>query len=238
MEKISITRIQGSSPGYVGYEDASFLDRVRRKPYSVILLDEIEKANNEVFNLFLQVLDDGHMTDSHGRKVNFKNCVLLMTSNVGTKMIKDFGSGIGFSKKDSNVDFKSTLEKELKKKFAPEFINRLDDIIYFRDLNKEDISKIVTLELNKSINRAKQLEIDIEVDESLMEHLVEVGYDPQYGARPLKRAIQRYVDDPITDYIILNNPEKGTKLLLSWDKEDENVKIKVPNVKNEKKKNN
>lgn len=226
MEKISITRIQGSSPGYVGYEDANFLDRVRRKPYSVILLDEIEKAHDDIFNLFLQVLDDGHMTDSHGRKVNFKNCVLLMTSNVGTKMIKDFGSGIGFSKKEVEVDFKSTLEKELKKKFAPEFINRLDDIIYFRDLNKEDILKIVTLELNKSLSRAKQLEFDAEVDESLMEHLSIVGYDPQYGARPLKRAIQIYVDDPITDYIILNNPAKGTKLSLSWNKEKEDVEVK------------
>ena len=155
MEKIAMTRIVGSSPGYVGFEDANFLDKIRRKPYSVVLFDEIEKAHSDIFNLFLQVLDDGHMTDSHGRKVSFKNCVILMTSNVGTKVIKDFGSGVGFStkakieSKDNSV--KSTLEKELKKKFSPEFINRLDEIIYFKDLDKEDIFKIVQLEINNFV---------------------------------------------------------------------------------------
>jgi ATP-dependent Clp protease ATP-binding subunit ClpC len=142
MEKISLTRIQGSAPGYVGYEDANVLDKIRRKPYSVILFDEIEKAHTDIFNLFLQMLDEGHVTDSHGRKVSFKNCVILMTSNVGTKTVKDFGTGVGFStkgKEDTRVEeIKGILQKELEKKFAPEFINRLDEIIYFRDLGKEE----------------------------------------------------------------------------------------------------
>ncbi|NBO22968.1 ATP-dependent Clp protease ATP-binding subunit, partial [bacterium] len=147
MEKISLTRIQGSAPGYVGYEDANVLDKIRRKPYSVVLFDEIEKAHPDIFNLFLQMLDEGHVTDSHGRKINFKNCVILMTSNVGTRVVKEFGSGVGFNTKakldNSNNDVKSILEKELKKKFAPEFINRLDEIIYFQDLGKDEILKIV-----------------------------------------------------------------------------------------------
>ncbi|NBP59385.1 ATP-dependent Clp protease ATP-binding subunit, partial [bacterium] len=186
MEKISLTRIQGSAPGYVGYEDANVLDKIRRKPYSVVLFDEIEKAHSDVFNLFLQMLDEGHVTDSHGRKVSFKNCVILMTSNVGTKIVKDFGSGVGFNTKarldNSNSDVKSILEKELKKKFAPEFINRLDEIIYFKDLGKEEILQIIELELTKTISRALELGYKLEVTETLKSHLVEVGYDPQYGA--------------------------------------------------------
>ena len=229
MEKISITRIQGSAPGYVGYDDANFLDKIRRKPYSVILLDEIEKAHTDIFNLFLQVFDDGHMTDSHGRKVSFKNCIILMTSNVGTKMLKDFGTGVGFTTKNKqggNVDeIKSILEKELKKKFAPEFINRLDEIIYFKDLDKEDITKIVTLELAKSVTRAKLISFNIVVEPSLIDHLTVVGYDPQYGARPLKRSIQKFVDDVVTDYIIMSNPKKESTLTLSYNTESEDVDV-------------
>jgi len=229
MEKISITRIQGSAPGYVGYDDANFLDKIRRKPYSVILLDEIEKAHTDIFNLFLQVFDDGHMTDSHGRKVSFKNCIILMTSNVGTKMLKDFGTGVGFTTKNKqggSVDeIKSILEKELKKKFAPEFINRLDEIIYFKDLDKEDITKIVTLELAKSVTRAKLISFNIIVEPSLIEHLTVVGYDPQYGARPLKRSIQKFVDDVVTDYIITTNPKKESTLTLSYNTESEDVDV-------------
>ena len=223
MEKIAITRISGAAPGYVGFEDATFLDKVRQKPYSVILFDEIEKAHVDVFNLFLQMLDDGHMTDSHGRKVSFKNCIILMTSNVGTKLVKDFGSGVGFNTKSKsnrqNDDIKAILEKELKKKFAPEFINRLDEIIYFRDLEKEDILKIVELELNKTIKRASELGFNLNISEEMKSHLIEVGYDPQYGARPLKRAIQQWIDDPITEYIIDNNPAKDTEFLVSYNKE-------------------
>jgi ATP-dependent Clp protease ATP-binding subunit ClpC len=225
MDKISISKIQGSAPGYVGYDDANVLDRIRRKPYSVILFDEIEKAHPEVFNIFLQMLDDGHVTDSHGRKVSFKNCIILMTSNVGTKLVKDFGTGVGFSTKNKeNVreeEIKGILEKELKNKFAPEFINRLDEIIYFKDLGKEEILKIVDLELVKTIKRASDIGYPTQITEALKEHLVEVGYDPKYGARPLKRAIQRWVDDIITDYIIENNPKEGTSFLMDYNKEDD-----------------
>jgi ATP-dependent Clp protease ATP-binding subunit ClpC len=225
MDKISMSKIQGSAPGYVGYEDANVLDRIRRKPYSVVLFDEIEKAHPEVFNIFLQMLDDGHVTDSHGRKVSFKNCIILMTSNVGTRLIKDFGTGVGFSTKNKeNVreeEIKGILEKELKNKFAPEFINRIDEIIYFRDLGKEEILKIVDLELVKTIKRASDIGYVTEITETLKDHLVEVGYDPKYGARPLKRAIQRWVDDIITDYIIENNPKEGTKFLMDYNKEED-----------------
>jgi ATP-dependent Clp protease ATP-binding subunit ClpC len=218
-----LTRIQGSAPGYVGYEDANVLDKIRRKPYSVILFDEIEKAHTDIFNLFLQMLDEGHVTDSHGRKVSFKNCVILMTSNVGTKIVKDFGSGVGFNTKarldNSNTDVKSILEKELKKKFAPEFINRLDEIIYFKDLGKDEILQIIELELNKTISRALELGFKLEVSEALKSHLVEVGYDPQYGARPLKRALQKWIDDYVTEFIIENSPKEGSTLTIDYDKE-------------------
>jgi len=225
MEKISLTRIQGSAPGYVGYEDANVLDKIRRKPYSVILFDEIEKAHPDVFNLFLQMLDEGNITDSHGRKVSFKNCVILMTSNVGTKVAKEFGSGIGFSTKNKldhqHDEVKSILEKELKKKFAPEFINRLDEIIYFKDLGKDEILKIVDLELKKTLKRGTEIGFNVTVTESLKEHLTEVGYDPQFGARPLKRAIQKWVDDVVTEFIIDNNPKLGVTLSLDYNKENE-----------------
>ena len=225
MDKISISKIQGSAPGYVGYEDANVLDRIRRKPYSVVLFDEIEKAHPEVFNLFLQMLDDGQVTDSHGRKVSFKNCIILMTSNVGTRQVKDFGTGVGFSTKtrvDQNEDqIKAILDKELKNKFAPEFINRIDEIIYFRDLGKNEILKIVDLELTKTIKRASDIGYPIEVTDTLKDHLVEVGYDPKFGARPLKRAIQRWVDDIVTDYIIENNPEEGSKFIIDYNSDED-----------------
>ncbi len=243
MEKISLTRIQGSAPGYVGYEDSNVLDKIRRKPYSVVLFDEIEKAHPDVFNLFLQMLDDGHVTDSHGRKISFKNCVILMTSNVGTKLVKDFGSGVGFStktkKQNNDEEIKGVLEKELKKKFAPEFINRLDEIIYFRDLGKEEILKIVDLELTKTLSRATEIGYKLEVTDSTREHLVEVGYDPQYGARPLKRAIQKWVDDYVTEFIIENNPKQGTEIQVDYDSEKDesvvNVTKKVTATKKKKK---
>lgn len=242
MDKISISKIQGSAPGYVGYEDANVLDRIRRKPYSVVLFDEIEKAHSEVFNLFLQMLDDGHVTDSHGRKVSFKNCIILMTSNVGTKQVKDFGTGVGFSTKNKeNVreeEIKGILEKELKNKFAPEFINRLDDIIYFRDLGKPEIMKIVELELTKTLKRASDIGYPTEVTDALKDHLVEVGYDPKYGARPLKRAIQKWIDDVVTDYIIENNPKEGTKFLMDYSAEEDKsfIVVEKPAKKTRKKK--
>ena len=240
MEKISLTRIQGAAPGYVGYDDANILDKIRRKPYSVVLFDEIEKAHPDVFNIFLQMLDDGHVTDSHGRKVSFKNCVILMTSNVGTKVVKDFGSGVGFntkSRENSNADsIKGILEKELKKKFAPEFINRLDEVIYFKDLDKEDILKIVDLELRKTIARATEIGFDLTVKDELKNHLVEVGYDPQFGARPLKRAIQRWIDDYITEFILENSPKEGSKLTITYDSDKEESIVSVRKKRAVKKK--
>jgi hypothetical protein len=230
MEKISINRIIGSPSGYVGYEDGNLLDQIRRKPYSVILMDEIEKAHPDVYNIFLQAFDDGHMTDSHGRKVSFKNCIILMTSNVGTKVIKDFGTGVGFNtiskSQDRTEEIKSILEKELKKKFSPEFINRIEEIIYFNDLTKDNIRVILTLELDKSIKRLGELGFSAEIDESIIEKLIEVGYDPQYGARPMKRAIQRWVDDYLTD-TLLDNPEVGSTFIISYNAESDITKIDV-----------
>ena len=240
MEKISMTRITGSAPGYVGFDDANFLDKVRRKPYSVVLFDEIEKAHPDIFNLFLQVLDEGHMTDSHGRKVSFKNCIILMTSNVGTKIIKDFGSGVGFSTKSKleskDHDVKSILEKELKKKFAPEFINRLDEIIYFKDLDKEDILQIVQLEIDKTLKRSKEIGFELEITDELKNHLVEVGYDPQYGARPLKRSIQKWVDDYVTEFIIEKEPKPGEELLATYNKDKDETEIILKKVSKSRKK--
>lgn len=228
MEKISLSRIQGSAPGYVGYDDANVLDKIRRKPYSVVLFDEIEKAHSDVFNLFLQMLDDGHITDSHGRKVSFKNCIILMTSNVGTKIVRDFGQGVGFATKakteHGGSQIKDILEKELKKKFAPEFINRLDEIIYFKDLGKDEILKIIGLELAKTTLRAKEIGFSLLVSDELKDHLVEVGYDPQFGARPLKRSIQKWIDDYVTEYIIDHNPAEGSELFITYDpKKEESV---------------
>jgi ATP-dependent Clp protease ATP-binding subunit ClpC len=240
-EKINLSRIQGAAPGYVGYDDSNFLDKIRRKPYSVVLFDEIEKAHTDIFNLFLQVLDDGFMTDSHGRKVSFKNCVILMTSNVGTKIAKDFGGGIGFttkSKEESkDQDMKDLLEKELKKKFAPEFINRLDEIIYFKDLSKDNISKIVELELNKTLTRSKDLGFELTIEDSLKEHLITVGYDQEYGARPLKRAIQKWVDDYVTEFIIDKNLKPTQELVLKYNKDKDVTEIEILKKKGRKKNN-
>lgn len=234
-DKISTSKLTGTSPGYVGYEEGSpFLNKIKNKPYSVILLDEIEKAHPEIFNVFLQMLDEGMLTDGHGRKINFKNCIILMTSNVGTKVVQDFGSGVGFStsakteRKDEEI--KSLLEKELFKKFAPEFINRFDDIVYFKDLNQDDLLKIVDLELNKFYERIEKLEYTVEVDDTLKKHLTEVGTDTRFGARILKRTVQKWVDDAITEKILTDNPEKGSKFILTYNEKDKktDVKIKKP----------
>lgn len=230
MEKIAVNRIIGSPSGYVGYEDTNLLDKIRRKPHCVFLMDEIEKAHSDVYNIFLQAFDDGHMTDSHGRKVSFKNCIILMTTNVGTRFVKEFGEGVGFSTKnkldtkDDNI--KLTLEKELKKKFAPEFINRIDEIIYFNDLSKDDIRKILKLELDNCLNRLTDLGYLSETDESIVEKLMEVGYDKQYGARPMKRAIQKWIEDPLTE-TLLETPPTGSILQISYDPEKDETIITI-----------
>jgi ATP-dependent Clp protease ATP-binding subunit ClpC len=234
-DKIATSKLTGTSPGYVGYEDGSpFLNKIKNKPYSVILLDEIEKAHPEIFNVFLQMLDEGFLTDGHGRKINFKNCIILMTSNVGTKVVQDFGTGVGFTTSTKierrEDEIKSVLEKELFKKFSPEFINRLDDIVYFKDLNEEDLLMIVDLELNKFYERIGKLDFQVEVDSTLKKHLTEVGTDTRFGARILKRTVQKWVDDAITEKILTDNPEKGSTFILTYNEKDKktDVKIKKP----------
>ena len=231
-DKIATSKLTGTSPGYVGYEDGSpFLNKIKNKPYSVILLDEIEKAHPEIFNVFLQMLDEGFLTDGHGRKINFKNCIILMTSNVGTRVVQQFGTGVGFStshkEETKDEEIKSLLEKELFKKFAPEFINRFDDIVYFKDLNDNDLMKILNLELEKLYTRVSNLEFNVEVDESLKNHLIKVGTDTRFGARILKRTVQKWVDDAITEKILSDKPEKNSKFLLSYDEKNNKTEVKI-----------
>lgn len=241
MEKFAVSRLIGAPPGYVGHDEGGQLtEKVRRKPYSVVLLDEIEKAHPEVFNLLLQVLDDGQLTDSLGRKVNFKNTIIIMTSNTGSRQLKDFGTGVGFStkfKEESKTELTSSLiEKELKKKFAPEFLNRVDDVIMFNSLVKEDINKIISLELEKLIDRVEKMEYSLEITPGAVEHISKEGFDPDYGARPLKRAIQKLVEDVLTEEIINSNPEKGTKMTLDYNTEDEKMQVVFEKIKKGRKK--
>ena len=231
-DKVATSKLTGTSPGYVGYEDGSpFLNKIKNKPYSVILLDEIEKAHPEIFNVFLQMLDEGFLTDGHGRKINFKNCIILMTSNVGTRVVQQFGTGVGFStshkEETKDEEIKSVLEKELFKKFAPEFINRFDDIVYFKDLNDNDLMKILNLELEKLYTRVSNLEFNVEVDESLKNHLIKVGTDTRFGARILKRTVQKWVDDAITEKVLSDKPEKNSTFLLSYDEKNNKTEVKL-----------
>ncbi len=214
MEKFSVSRLVGAPPGYVGYEEGGQLtEKVRRKPYSVVLLDEIEKAHPDVFNLLLQVLDDGILTDGLGRRVDFRNTIIIMTSNIGARDLKDFGSGIGFSTK-SRVDnmeeqAKTTIQNALKKAFAPEFINRLDDIIVFNSLERTDLHKIIDLMLVKLMTRLSTLGFAVDLTEKAKDFIAEKGYDPQYGARPLNRAIQKYLEDPLAEEILKGELTEG-----------------------------
>jgi len=221
MEKFSISRLVGAPPGYVGYEEGGQLtEKIRRKPYSVILLDEIEKAHPDVFNLLLQVLDDGILTDSLGRKVDFRNTIIIMTSNIGVRDLKDFGSGIGFNtqaRKD-NVDemMKGTIQNALRKAFSPEFLNRLDDVIVFNSLSREDIHVIIEITLSKVFARILALGYAIELTEKAKDFLAEKGYDAQYGARPLNRAIQKYLEDPIAEEILRGDVLQGDTIVADY----------------------
>jgi len=243
MEKFAVSRLIGAPPGYVGHDDGGQLtEKVRRKPYSVVLLDEIEKAHPEVFNLLLQVLDDGQLTDSLGRKVNFKNTIIIMTSNTGSRQLKEFGTGVGFNTKNreskGQQESNDVIDKELKKKFAPEFLNRIDDVVMFNSLNKEDINKIINIELERLEERVQKMEFELEITEAAVEYIASQGFDPEYGARPLKRAIQKYVEDVLTEEIIQQNPEKMSKLLLDYSKTDDKmvVVITLPKKKPTRKK--
>jgi len=239
MEKFAVSRLVGAPPGYVGHDEGGQLtEKVRRKPYSVILLDEIEKAHPEVFNLLLQVLDDGQLTDSLGRKVNFKNSIIIMTSNTGSRQLKDFGTGVGFSTKNklaaAEEETKAVIEKELKKKFAPEFLNRVDDVVMFNSLSKNDINEIIKIELERLIERVEKMEYKLTITDSAIEYIASEGFDPQYGARPLKRAIQRHVEDVLTEDIIQYNPEKGSNLVLDYSSETEKMVVTIESEKKKK----
>ncbi|XOD69667.1 MAG: ATP-dependent Clp protease ATP-binding subunit [Flavobacteriales bacterium AspAUS03] len=230
MEKFSVSRLLGAPPGYVGYDEGGQLsETVRRKPYAVILLDEIEKAHPDVYNLLLQVLDDGSITDSSGRKVDFKNTVIILTSNVGTRQLRDFGEGIGFGttarKKNATKHAKVMIENALKRTFAPEFLNRIDDVILFNSLQQEHIDRIIDIELKKLFKRISQLEYKLKLSASAKKFIAEKGFDKEYGARPLKRAIQRFIEDPIAEYIINGELQKGDELLIDLNQQKDSINI-------------
>ena len=239
MEKFSISRLIGAPPGYVGYEEGGQLsEKVRRKPYSVVLLDEIEKAHPDVFNMLLQVLDDGYLTDSLGRRVDFKNTIIIMTSNVGARQVKDFGLGVGFgtaaqkSQEDKNIQ--GVIQNALKKKFSPEFLNRIDDVVIFNNLDKDHLAKIIQLELGALQNRVKELGYSLSLSKKAVTFLIDKGYDKQYGARPLARAIQRYVEDAMAGEIINKSLANGAKVTFDWDGKGDELKLSVENKKTTK----
>ncbi|MDR1416016.1 MAG: ATP-dependent Clp protease ATP-binding subunit [Prevotellaceae bacterium] len=236
MEKFSVSRLVGAPPGYVGYEEGGLLtEKVRRKPYSVVLLDEIEKAHPDVFNLLLQVLDEGHLTDSLGRKVDFKNTIIIITSNIGSREVKDFGKGIGFATEqnvtDINEKAKSIIQKALKRTFTPEFINRVDEVITFNTLSKENICKIIDIELQDLVDRLGKMNCTIDIAQEAKDFIAEKGYDIEFGARPLKRAIQRYLEDSISEAIISNggnsssSSEDKRKIAIAMNEDKDNVAV-------------
>ena len=231
MEKFSVSRLVGAPPGYVGYEEGGQLtEKIRRKPYSVILLDEIEKAHPDVFNILLQVLDDGILTDGLGRRVDFKNTIIIMTSNIGVRDLKDFGAGVGFATKSKmdNQDehMKATIQSALKKAFSPEFLNRLDDVIVFNSLQREHLHHIIDLVLSKVFLRITTLGYQIQLSEKAKDFLSDKGYDPQYGARPLHRAIQKYLEDPIAEEILRGEMQQGDTILVDYAGEGEALSFK------------
>ncbi|MCB9017005.1 MAG: ATP-dependent Clp protease ATP-binding subunit [Paludibacteraceae bacterium] len=228
MEKFSVSRLIGAPPGYVGYEEGGQLtEKVRRNPYSIILLDEIEKAHPDVFNLLLQVLDEGRLTDSLGRKINFKNTIIIMTSNVGTRQLKEFGSGIGFAptaKTNDQTFAHNIIQKALNKTFSPEFLNRIDDVIMFGQLTKESIHKIIDLELKDVYSRIEGLGYKLILSDEAKNYIAEKGYDIQYGARPLKRAIQKYVEDEVAEILLAGEIKEGQEIAISYDKESDKIR--------------
>jgi ATP-dependent Clp protease ATP-binding subunit ClpC len=237
MEKFNSTKLIGAPPGYVGHEDGGQLtEKVRRKPYSVVLFDEIEKAHPDIFNSLLQILDEGFITDSLGRKINFKNCLIILTSNVGQRKASEFGAGVGFNSGDSvakkHEESSSIIKKELSKTFPPEFLNRIDEVIYFNSLTKEDLLKIIEVELKKMYPRFEEIGYKITISKDLKEKIAEIGYDPKFGARPLKRLLQKYIEDTIAELAVQQKIQEGSKITLSFDpkknQDEENpVKVKI-----------
>ena len=238
MEKFSVSRMVGAPPGYVGYEEGGQLtEKVRRKPYSVVLLDEIEKAHPDVFHLLLQLLDEGALTDSLGRKVDFRNTIIIMTSNIGSRQLKDFGRGVGFvsgnSPEDDNEHAKYVVQKALKKAFAPEFLNRIDDVIVFNQLEKKHINKIIDIEIEDLYNRVNALNYKLKISPAAKDFIAEKGYDPQFGARPLKRAIQKYLEDEMAEIIIRASITEGDTISVGYDKKNEKLLMKIKKKKKE-----
>jgi ATP-dependent Clp protease ATP-binding subunit ClpC len=236
MEKHSVARLIGAPPGYVGYEEGGQLtEKVRRKPYAVVLLDEIEKAHPDVFNILLQVLDEGQLTDSLGRRVDFRNTIVIMTSNIGTRELKDFGQGVGFATRTrqdtANEHAKSVIQKALKRAFAPEFLNRIDDVVLFNTLSRDDIHKIIDIELKGLYSRVNTLGFEVKLSDDAKDYVLEKGYDVQYGARPLKRAIQKYLEDPMAETIIKSNLVEGDAMLVDFDKEKEEITVAIKKKK-------
>jgi ATP-dependent Clp protease ATP-binding subunit ClpC len=236
MEKFSVSRLVGAPPGYVGYEEGGQLtEKVRRKPYSVVLLDEIEKAHPDVFNILLQVLDDGILTDGLGRRVDFRNTIIIMTSNIGVRDLKDFGSGIGFAsaakRQSDDENMKSTIQNALKRDFSPEFLNRLDDLIVFNSLQREHIHKIIDITLRKLFDRIIQLGYNVELSDKAKDFLAEKGYDQQFGARPLNRAIQKYLEDPVAEEILKGEIEEGGTIFADYDGKGDVLTVKVKKAK-------
>ena len=232
MEKFAISRLVGAPPGYVGYEEGGQLtEKVRRKPYSVVLLDEVEKAHPDVFNMMLQVLDDGFLTDSLGRKIDFRNTIIIMTSNIGARQLKDFGQGVGFGtaakKAQADTHQKSVIENALKKAFAPEFLNRIDDVVVFNSLEREDIHKIIDIELNKLYKRIMEIGYHLNLSDKAKDYIADKGFDKQYGARPLKRAIQKYIEDALAEEIVNSKLEEGDSIFMDLDEKKEELTIKI-----------
>lgn len=232
MEKFSVSRIVGAPPGYVGYEEGGQLtEKVRRKPYSVVLLDEIEKAHPDVFHLLLQVLDEGRLTDSLGRNIDFKNTIIIMTSNIGTRQLKDFGQGVGFtvnkSPESENENAKYVIQKALKKAFAPEFLNRIDDVVMFNQLDKKQIHKIIDIEIKDLYKRVESLNYKLKISSAAKDFIADKGYDPQFGARPLKRAIQKYLEDEMAEIIIKASITEGDTISVGFDKKNEKLQMRI-----------
>ena len=229
MEKFTVSRLVGAPPGYVGFEEGGQLtEKVRRHPYSVVLLDEIEKAHPDVFNLLLQVMDEGRLTDSLGRQIDFKNTIIIMTSNIGSRQLKDFGSGIGFTSGKVDQEYShSVLQKALNKAFSPEFLNRIDDIIMFDSLSREAIFKIIDIELAGFYRRLETLGYKLTITEEAKNFIADKGYDRQYGARPLKRAIQKYLEDELAELIIDSTLAPGDEIRVSYTEGAEKPEMEI-----------
>jgi len=241
-EKHTISRLIGSPPGYVGHDEGGQLtEQVKNKPYSVVLFDEIEKAHKDIFSTLLQLLDDGHITDSLGRKINFKNCLIIMTSNIGVKKLQDFGTGVGFKTSNSSEvvqeeQKREILKKELSKFFAPEFLNRIDDVVIFNSLEKKHIDVITKLEVDKLLKRVSEKKYNFTYDQDLIDYISKVGFDETFGARPIKRAIQDKIEDLISEKILMMEIEEGKDYVLKVENDEVVTSLKEEKIKKTRKK--